>query len=87
MIMKALLRVSSIYPEGTFVRISSGEICKVVATNKDKPMRPIVALIYDNSMKRIAGSRILDLSKQMLLHVEKCIDPSNLSQREGLYGK
>ena len=76
--MKALLKVVSIYPEGTFVRISSGEICQVISTNKDKPMRPIVNLVYDNSMKRLDGTRILDLSKQMLVHVDKCVDPSGL---------
>ena len=76
--MKALLKVVSIYPEGTFVKISSGEICKVIETNKDKPMRPIVDLVYDNTMKPLATTRQLDLSKQMLVHVVKCVEPSAL---------
>ena len=76
--MKALLRVVSIYPEGSFVRISSGEICKVVAINKNKPMRPIVTMVYDDSKRLIGGGKTLDLSKQMLVHIDRCVEPSEL---------
>jgi HD-GYP domain-containing protein (c-di-GMP phosphodiesterase class II) len=74
--LKALLRVVSIYPEGCYVRISSGEICEVIKTNKAKPMRPIVMMLYDNSKNRMPGGKVLDLSKQVLVHVDKCVDPS-----------
>jgi HD-GYP domain-containing protein (c-di-GMP phosphodiesterase class II) len=76
--MKVLLRVVSIYPEGSYVRLSSGEICKVVGTNEDKPMRPVVNILYNSSKKRLPGDKILDLSRQMLVHVDKCMDPGDL---------
>jgi HD-GYP domain-containing protein (c-di-GMP phosphodiesterase class II) len=76
--MKTLLRVVSIYPVGTFVKISSGEICKVIKTNKNTPMRPVVVLVYDSSRKKVDKERLLDLSKQLLLHVDRCIDPEEI---------
>jgi len=76
--MKAMLRVVSIYPVGTYVRISSGEVCKVEEINKETPMRPIVSLFMDNAKKSIKNNRVLDLSKQLLVHVDRCVDPAEI---------
>jgi hypothetical protein len=41
-------------------------------------MRPVVVLVYDSSRKKVDKERLLDLSKQLLLHVDRCIDPEEI---------
>ncbi|MFH1878695.1 MAG: HD domain-containing phosphohydrolase [Candidatus Omnitrophota bacterium] len=74
--MKAMLQEISMFPVGSWVRISSGETGKVEYANKDKPMRPVVDIIYDRAKKRLDRVRVLDLSSQLLLYVEECVDPA-----------
>lgn len=72
--IKALLRHISIFPVGSWVTISTGEIGEVVKTNKDTPMRPIINVAYDRSRIRMGKARLIDLSKQLLIHVDGGIE-------------
>ena len=76
--MKALLKYISIFPVGSWVKISSGEIGTVVKINEDTPMRPIIDIVFNREKKRFKESHILDLSKQLLIYVEHCINPEEL---------
>jgi len=76
--IKAMLRHISIFPVGTWVKVSSGEIGDVIRTNEDTPMRPVVDVVFDREKKKLAEQRMLDLSKQLLIHVEQCVDPREL---------
>jgi HD-GYP domain-containing protein (c-di-GMP phosphodiesterase class II) len=78
--VKTMLRCISIFPVGSWVRISTGEIGEVVRTNADTPMRPVINIVFDRSKNRLEETRILDLSKQFLIHVEHCIDPSEIEE-------
>ena len=44
-VMKSFLDTVVLYPEGSFVTLSNGELCKVVANNKGYPLRPKVVSI------------------------------------------
>ncbi|MDD5633940.1 MAG: HD domain-containing protein [Candidatus Omnitrophica bacterium] len=77
--MKAMLRYVSIFPVGSWVKISSGEIGNVVRTNEDSPMRPVISISFDRDRKIIPEPRIMDLSKQLLVHVEHCVNPEHLN--------
>jgi HD-GYP domain-containing protein (c-di-GMP phosphodiesterase class II) len=73
----SLLRVLSqemrfYFPE-TIVRLSSGEIAKVVAINEELPSRPKVKLLMDREQKK-ASQEIIDLSKSTSLRIEEIID-------------
>jgi len=78
--MKALLHHITIFPVGAWVKISSGDIGKIVRTNPETPMRPVIELFYDRKRKRLPELRLIDLSKQLLVHVEQCIDPEGLQE-------
>jgi HD-GYP domain-containing protein (c-di-GMP phosphodiesterase class II) len=79
--LKVMLRHISMFPAGTFIRISSGEIGDVVKVNERMPMRPIVKISLDRE-GRLINERLLDLSKQLLIHVDKCIDPEELKRKQ-----
>lgn len=79
--MKALLRYVSIYPVGTWVGISTGEVGEVIMTNKDTPMRPTVNVTYDRQGKSLVRPRIVDLSKQLLIHVDCCVESGEIGKK------
>ncbi|MEA3488857.1 MAG: HD domain-containing phosphohydrolase, partial [Candidatus Omnitrophota bacterium] len=76
--MKAMLRYISIFPVGSWVRISSGEIGNVVRPNEVIPMRPVLSVVFDRKGVKLGNPRMIDLSKQLLIHVEECIEPEML---------
>ncbi len=81
--MKAMLRHISIFPVGSWVKISSGDIGMVIKTNEDTPMRPVISVVMSRDRNRFEEPRMIDLSKQFLIHVLECIDPREI---EGLQG-
>ena len=76
--MKAMLRYISVFPVATWVKISSGEICGIVRINENAPMRPVVNVVFGRDGKRLPSARYLDLSKQLLIHVDKCVGREEL---------
>ncbi|MBD3296778.1 MAG: HD domain-containing protein [Candidatus Omnitrophica bacterium] len=79
--IKALLKHISIFPIGTFVRISSGETGQVIKTNEATPMRPVISVMYDRDNRKREEARTVDLSKQLLIHAEHCVDKNDLEDR------
>ncbi|MBD3379937.1 MAG: HD domain-containing protein [Candidatus Omnitrophica bacterium] len=76
--LKAILRHISIFPVGSWVQISSGEIGNVIKVNEDTPMRPVINVVFSRDRKKLEDHRVLDLSKQLLIHVERCVDEDTL---------
>ncbi|NLM37650.1 MAG: HD-GYP domain-containing protein, partial [Firmicutes bacterium] len=46
-ILKIFLLTMAIYPIGTFVRLNTGEIGKVIRVSKNQPFRPVLTLYFD----------------------------------------
>jgi HD-GYP domain-containing protein (c-di-GMP phosphodiesterase class II) len=65
-LVKILLSELTLYPEGSWVELSSREIGKVVAVNPDMPLRPQVEIISGQNKKR-------DLSKEMIVYVVRAL--------------
>ncbi|MFQ5952958.1 MAG: HD-GYP domain-containing protein [Candidatus Omnitrophota bacterium] len=80
--LKVMLRHISIFPIGAWVRISSGEVGNVIRVHENVPMRPVLKVCYDREGNPLRESRLLDLSKQLLIHVECCIDIKELQKEE-----
>ncbi|MDD5559567.1 HD-GYP domain-containing protein [Candidatus Methylomirabilis sp.] len=68
-VLRALINGLSSYPVGSWVRLSTKEICRVVATNKANPLRPVLEVWSDASGEKLPQPRLLDLSKEILLHI------------------
>ncbi len=71
-ILKALINHISIYPVGTYVKLSSDEVARVVDLNSNNPVRPKVRVIYNSKGQKIEPY-LLDLVKEPLIHIKKCL--------------
>jgi HD-GYP domain-containing protein (c-di-GMP phosphodiesterase class II) len=74
--LKGLIRGLSAFPVGSFVRLNSGEIARIAATNTAFPLRPVVEVLVGPRGERLAAARRMDLSANTLLYiVEACSPP------------
>lgn len=78
-LMKALIETISIYPVGCYVRLNSGEIAKVVRTNRHLPNRPQVKILFD-AKRRGGKQEIIDLAQNNLLTIKTCIPPPGIQK-------
>ncbi|MDX8414398.1 MAG: hypothetical protein R8J85_09960 [Mariprofundales bacterium] len=69
--LKALLDAISLYPVGSFVKLNSKEIGKVITCHPRLPLRPIVCITMDEYGDEIP-SRNIDLKKHPNLMIEQC---------------
>ena len=68
-ILRAFLNGMSSYPVGSWVRLSTKEIGRVIATNKANPLRPVLEVWANASGVKLPQPRLLDLNKEILLHI------------------
>ncbi|MGC8866725.1 MAG: HD-GYP domain-containing protein [Elusimicrobiales bacterium] len=71
-LFKGLVSSLGIYPAGSFVRLSTGEIAEVLFVNRDKMLKPTVKVIADPSF-HIVKPYILNLMDYPLISVESYI--------------
>jgi len=60
-LVEQLIQVVGVYPIGTPIELSNGEIAVVVAHNKSQRLRPVVAVLLNSDKKKLKKPRILDL--------------------------
>jgi HD-GYP domain-containing protein (c-di-GMP phosphodiesterase class II) len=77
-VLKAFFNEISLYPVNTYVRLNSGAIGRVRATNKRRPLRPRITLLYDSEEKKLPSPRIIDLSEDPLFYIVENIDEKDL---------
>lgn len=80
-LMKALIETISLYPTGSYVKLNSGEIAKVIKTNKHLPTRPRVKILFD-TRRQSTKQQILDLAQNNLAFIETCIPPPGMRKIE-----
>lgn len=68
-LIKALLAEISLFPPRTVVRLNTGEVGRVIAINRQHPLRPKVAIHADSKGSRLAAPKILDLSEAPFIYV------------------
>ncbi len=71
-ILKSLIQALSPYPVGSLVRLNTGEIGRVVTKNKDRPLRPVVAVLIRGG-KRVEEPAVIDLSQSPLLNIQESV--------------
>lgn len=77
-IMKAFINTVSLYPVGSYVRLSNNEIAKVVKINKSMPTRPKVKVIIDPYGKKIAEQQSIDLVDVSIIAIKESVDETKL---------
>ena len=77
-ILKALIETIGIYPIGSWVEINSGEICRVLATNEEFPLRPVLGVAFDSNRKRLDEMQTIDLKSKPSLYIKRPVEESEL---------
>jgi hypothetical protein len=67
--IKALIDAISIFPVDSLVKLNNGAIAKVVSTNKNYPVRPVIQLVSDSRGMRVEGEEIIDLSNEPMIYI------------------
>jgi len=73
-ILKALVEQFSVYPLGTTVRLTTGDIGTVAKVNSGYPLRPIVRMDRQQEYEG-RGSCEIDLSRTPLLSIAEILNP------------
>ncbi len=68
-LIKILLQELSLYPKGSWVELSTGEIAKVIKANKEILLRPTVKAFFDGKGRHLKDTRTMDLSKNTVIYV------------------
>jgi HD-GYP domain-containing protein (c-di-GMP phosphodiesterase class II) len=68
-LIKALLSEISVFPPGTLVRLNSEEVGRVIAVNRNHPLRPQVEIVADARGERRGGAKVIDLSEAPFLYI------------------
>ncbi len=80
--LKVFIEKISLYPPGSYVRLNSGEIARVIGTNSGLPTRPKVKAIIDNEGKKIKEQKIIDLSKTSIVYIIEPVDETKLENSD-----
>ena len=67
--IKALLAEISVFPPRTIVRLNTGEVGRVIAVNRNHPLRPKVEILADSKGNPLDAPNILDLSEAPFIYV------------------
>jgi HD-GYP domain-containing protein (c-di-GMP phosphodiesterase class II) len=73
-VLKALVETVGLYPIGTQVKLSTGEIGIVVKTEKGYPMRPRVKVLHGLNGQVLKEPKICDLSKTPIIHINEVLE-------------
>ena len=63
-LLEVFIRMVGIYPVGSLVRLSTGEMALVVKANPTDSSRPFVRLLFDRSGRRLADEQGVDLTER-----------------------
>lgn len=75
--VKGLISTIGVYPPGSFVKLSTGEIAQVLFINKDKIFRPFIKVVMDSSFNEISYS-YLDLSEYPLTSIDTYVKSKDI---------
>jgi HD-GYP domain-containing protein (c-di-GMP phosphodiesterase class II) len=79
-ILKAFLDQISLFPVRTYVRLNNKSIGRVISTDKDRPLRPRIEILYDGQGNRVDLPEVISLTENPLLYVMESIDEKKLTE-------
>ncbi len=80
-VLKALIEQIGIYPVGSWVKLNTDEIGRVVRLTKAFPLRPTVNVIFGPDGRKLAEVKSVDLTRHLTLYIKKPLDNSELEAR------
>lgn len=73
-ILKIFLDQISLFPVNSYVKLNNGSIGRVISTNKDKPLRPTIELLYDGKGNQLTSKQVIQLADNPLLYIDTSVD-------------
>lgn len=80
--IRSFVESLSFYPPGTFVRLNSGEIGRVVSTTPDLPLRPRVWVFMDTAGHRLKAPRHISLAATPMLFIVDAVDETKIKTED-----
>lgn len=77
-VIKALIEVIGIYPIGSWVEINTGEMCRVLSTNENLPLRPVLTVVFNKDKRRLKEVQTIDLKSNPSLYIKRPVEESEL---------
>ena len=77
-VKRLLLTKLSCFPLGSYVKLNSKAICKVVEINEDSPLRPTVEILFDSQRRKLSKKKVINLADAPLLYVTGTVYESDL---------
>ena len=77
-ILQVFLSRMSVYPIGSIIELNDSRIGIVIGSIPEKPLRPIIKLIFDKNKKRIEDTIILNLLEQTSFYIVKAMDETEV---------
>lgn len=72
-VVNAFINNLAVYPLGSLVKLSNGEVGLVVNVRKNQGPRPIVKVYYDNTSKPLITPKDIDLGKERTVFIQKVL--------------
>ncbi|MFH0977177.1 MAG: HD-GYP domain-containing protein [Spirochaetota bacterium] len=85
-ILRVFMSKMSVYPIGSIVELNDKSRGIVIGSAPDKPLRPIIKLIYDSDRKKVEDTVIISLPEETAYFIVKVLDEkeSNINLLEVL---
>jgi HD-GYP domain-containing protein (c-di-GMP phosphodiesterase class II) len=77
-IRKVFLNRISLFPVNTYVMLNNKSIGRVISTEKEKPLRPTIELLYDSTGGKMERREVVRLSENPLLYITESIHEKDL---------
>ncbi|PLW82045.1 diguanylate cyclase [Kineobactrum sediminis] len=84
-LVEAFIRAIGVYPAGTLVELSSGEVAVVIAEYRTRRLRPKVLVLLDKNKQQLPKATLLDLQDVCLAGKQEAINIAR-SLEPGAYG-
>ena len=76
-ILRVFLSRMSVYPIGSIVELNDGSVGIIIGSVPEKPLRPMIKLIFDSEKKRIENTVIINLVTESSLYIVKALDEAD----------
>ena len=82
-VKRLLLTKLSCFPLGSYVKLNSKAICRVVEINEDSPLRPTVEILFDSQGSKLLTRKVVNLADAPLLYVTGTVCESDSPHKKG----
>lgn len=77
-ILRVFLSCMSVYPIGSIVELNDGSIGVIIGSVPEKPLRPIIKLVFDKERMRIEKTVIINLLTESSLYIARALDEAEV---------